>query len=266
MLNSCIFLFIACDKKKESAQKRAQGKEEIAITAIPSSGDNHVMFSINASTPNITVDWGEGVIETISAYGLGAEYNNFHLSHNYENDEPKTIKISGAKICYFGYEYGVITSLLFGNLQYMKELNCKGQKLSSINLTQLPNLNSADLSFNNLTTIDLRNNKHLKYLNVSVNNLSALNLSTNKELLNLLCSDNRLTTITATTLDNLQQVQCYNNQLSGDALNTLMATLPYVINASNWSRLMLIGNNPGASSCNATIAKDKWWHVDTITY
>jgi hypothetical protein len=51
---------------------------------------------------------------------------------------------------------------------------------------------------------------------------------------------------------------CRNNRLSATALNEIFAALPTRLGSVGYMR---ISGNPGASTCNRSIAENKGWSV-----
>lgn len=108
--------------------------------------------------------------------------------------------------------------------------------LTTLDVTNCPNLTllyfnnnniaSIDLSKNtalqilyafknaNLTSLDLTNNTNLTYLSVYSNNMSVLDVSKLTKLITLMCFKNKLTTLDLSNNTALQELSCYNNQLT----------------------------------------------------
>ena len=100
-------------------------------------------------------------------------------------------------------------------LKYVKDLNCSGQKLTTLNLELNSRVEKLNCSGNQLTGLwlDPRGNS-LKYLTCSVNELTALDLSKSSELTELSCSSNKLTSLDLSANKKLQKIVAQTNALT----------------------------------------------------
>ena len=100
-------------------------------------------------------------------------------------------------------------------LKYVKDLNCSGQKLTTLNLELNSRVEKLNCSGNQLTDLwlDPRGNS-LKYLTCSVNELTALDLSKSPELTELSCSNNKLTSLDLSANKKLQKIVAQTNALT----------------------------------------------------
>ena len=100
-------------------------------------------------------------------------------------------------------------------LKYVKDLNCRGQELKTLNLELNSRVEKLDCSGNQLTDLwlDPRGNS-LKYLTCSVNKLTALDLSKSPELTELSCSSNKLTALDLSANKKLQKIVAQTNALT----------------------------------------------------
>ena len=100
-------------------------------------------------------------------------------------------------------------------LKYVKDLNCSGQKLTTLNLELNSRVEKLNCSGNQLTGLwlDPRGNS-LKYLTCSVNELTALDLSKSSELTELSCSSNKLTSLDLSANTKLQKIVAQTNALT----------------------------------------------------
>ncbi|MGL2967493.1 DUF7619 domain-containing protein [Flavobacterium sp. XGLA_31] len=123
-----------------------------------------------------------------------------------------TLNISGSSIADLtGFE-------AFTNVSILK---CPNNQLTSITLTNLPNLKSIDAGFNtNLNTLNVTN-VSLDTLKVYNNNMSNLNLSSLSSLKYLDCSYNHLTGLDLSGMSNLKSLNCTSNWLTALAVDTL---------------------------------------------
>ncbi len=109
-----------------------------------------------------------------------------------------------------------ITSLMgIRYLNYVKDLNCSGQKLKkTLNLEQNSRVEKLNCSGNQLTDLWFHTGSSLRYLDCSVNQFTALNLSKNPELTELYCSGNNLTALDLSANKKLQKIGASSNKLT----------------------------------------------------
>ena len=100
-------------------------------------------------------------------------------------------------------------------LKYVRDLNCSGQELTTLNLEQNSRVEKLNCAGNQLTDLWLRpTGTSLKYLNCSVNQLTALDLSKSAELTELSCSSNKLTSLDLSANKKLQKIVAQTNALT----------------------------------------------------
>ncbi len=102
-------------------------------------------------------------------------------------------------------------------LQYFKNLqtlDCSGNKLSQLDISENKVLTHLYCENNNLTTLDTSNNPFLYALFCHHNNLTNLDVRNNTELSVLWCSYNQLTTLDVSKNTALKDLGCDNNQLT----------------------------------------------------
>lgn len=155
-------------------------------------------------------------------------------------------------------------------------LECGDNALTSLNVLPLVNLTHLICDTNGLTSLDVSTLVDLTRLNCYSNNLTSLNISPLVNLIYLYCSLNPLTTIDFTNnpslliLDandcqltsvipyasNQGAFSLWNNQLSASALNSFFTGL-----GTRTGPAVYIGypGNPGTSTCNPSIARNKGW-------
>ena len=100
-------------------------------------------------------------------------------------------------------------------LNYVKDLNCSGQELTTLNLELNSRVEKLNCAGNQLTDLWLRpTGNSLKYLDCSVNKLTALDLSKSSELIELSCSSNKLTSLDLSANKKLQKIVAQTNALT----------------------------------------------------
>jgi hypothetical protein len=114
-----------------------------------------------------------------------------------------------------------LTSLNINNLPEIITLNCPENKISSINLFNLPKLKILDLSNNKLTALDLSEFTSLEIVFCFWNNLISLDLKNLNNLTDLRCNSNKLTSLDLSKKTQLNLLDCSYNQLINLDISTL---------------------------------------------
>lgn len=96
----------------------------------------------------------------------------------------------------------------------LQTLDCSNNKLTTIPLRTLGQLEKLNCNNNQLTALDCSANTLLKELSCASNQLTALELSKLTELTKLACEGNQLTVLELGTLTQLQTLDCSGNQLT----------------------------------------------------
>ncbi len=107
---------------------------------------------------------------------------------------------------------GELTSLK--GIEYftsLKKLNCGGNKLTELNISNNTDLEFLYCSSNELTSLDVSNNPALMDLNCSDNQLTSLDVSNNFILESLICSGNKLTSMDISNNTDLLIFRCHDN-------------------------------------------------------
>jgi uncharacterized repeat protein (TIGR01451 family) len=155
----------------------------------------------------------------------------------------------------------LISNLDVSNLTQLKTLICLAIPITTLNLTNLINLEELNYSScNQLTNLIINPSNVINDINCENNNLSTLNLSIYPNLKTLNCSYNNLSSLNLTSFLNFENLSCSNNQLTslnitGLNLKSLSCSfninLP-LINFSLYPNLEFIdcSNNPLQISVN----------------
>ncbi len=96
----------------------------------------------------------------------------------------------------------------------LKNLNCKLNLLTELDVSKNPALESLDCSYNQLRALDVSNNLALTELKCGGNSLGALDVSKNSELNSLNCGDNKLSALNVSNNSKLTILGCWDNKLS----------------------------------------------------
>ncbi|MBK8442449.1 MAG: leucine-rich repeat domain-containing protein [Sphingobacteriales bacterium] len=145
-------------------------------------------------------------------------FKNALLSHNpaIDTNSDNEIQVAEAEATDSLYLFNKnITDLMgieaFLNLQH---LNCLGNELTILDVSDLLNLQHLDCGYNQLTSLDVSDLVNLEYLRCSSNQLTSLVVSDLPNLQSLWCWSNQLTSLTLANLPNLQKLACSSNQLT----------------------------------------------------
>jgi len=111
-------------------------------------------------------------------------------------------------------KYNKISTIDVSNNKSLRYLALHDNKLTSLNVTQNVNLFNLIFSKNQISTIDLSHNKDLHYLSCDNNLLSNLDISSNTQIESLWCGQNNLTTLDVSNQPNLLQLNCIYTTIS----------------------------------------------------
>jgi hypothetical protein len=108
-----------------------------------------------------------------------------------------------------------ITSL--AGIEYftdLETLDCKGNQLTTLDVTKLTKLMFLVCNDNQLTALDVTGLTSLKNLLCSGNQLTALDVTGLTSLTDLECSDNQLVSLDVSTLEKLEILWCHGNKMT----------------------------------------------------
>ena len=110
--------------------------------------------------------------------------------------------------------YNDLTEIDLSHNKKLEYLNCLGNKLEKLNVSECPLLETFYCGFNNLQSIDVSGNKNLKDFDCQHNRLDTLDVSHNTELVKLSCGTNNLTELDVRENKKLKELWCSTNKLS----------------------------------------------------
>ena len=96
----------------------------------------------------------------------------------------------------------------------LTSLNCEGNPLTSLDVSNNTALTELDCSYNQLTSLDVSNNTALTSLNCDGNQLTSLDVSKNTALTLLDCSWNQITSLDVSKNTALTKLDCSYNKLT----------------------------------------------------
>ena len=229
---------------------------QIEIKAYPGQ-DSVITFDANVQM--ITIDWGEGSIESFTSNG-GLTF----FEHKYSNKELRTIRVITENMSLFRcfYAPSFFQELRFGNCTELKEIYCGYNQLSVLDVSKCTALTHLSCYSNQLPVLDVSKNVALKFLYCSNNRLTELDVSNCSELKEIYCNNNHLFALDVSGCIELERIHCDSNHLSASALNSLFTNLPVILPLG----VGLIGfgiiycsENQGYSTSDKSIATEKRW-------
>ena len=147
-----------------------------------------------------------------------------------------------SNLLYLDFSANTISTIDISNLTQIEILHISDNNLSNINLSNNINLKEFFITNNNLNSIDVSSNTQLEKLYCNQNNLSTLNVDSNISLSNLDCSQNSISTINVVTNVNLSNFNCGNNAISSINTNTLSNLITLNCKGNSISNLNLSNN------------------------
>ena len=120
-------------------------------------------------------------------------------------------------------------------------LDCSGNDLAELNVSNNINLTHLDCHWNNLTELDLSDNINLTHLDTYFNDsIGELNLSNNTSLLDLNCNGNNLSELNLSSNTELTHLNCGNTNISSlDVSNNLeLVYLQFGVSPTNNAKLL----------------------------
>ncbi len=112
-----------------------------------------------------------------------------------------------------------LTSLDVSKNTALEKLWCYNNQLTSLDVSKNTALKTLDCYENQLTSLDVSKNTALTWLDCSYNQLTSLDVSKNDALTLLHCYDNQLTSLDVSKNTALTELRCYNNTYTLSSLN-----------------------------------------------
>ena len=187
----------------------------------------------------------------------GLKSLNFRYD-SYRGRNPAALDVSGCTALEALYCYGTLKALEVNGCTALRTLYCYGTALTDLDVRSCTALRALFCYETALTVLDVSGCSVLEQLDCSRSKLSAIDLDGCSALERLNCGANELTTLDVSSCTALQTLDCYGNKLDSNVLDALFGTLPA---PGSGSFSVFIYGNPGADSCNRTLAEDKGWRV-----
>jgi len=209
-------------------------------------------------TGDLTLDWGDGAIQTLSDSLSGTA-----LTHIYASVANFNCKASGTGILYFKADSRRLLTLDPGRAPGLTYLSCTSNQLATLDVSKNTELVSLYCGGNDLSTLNVANCTKLQTLTCSDNKLTQLDVSDVLSLKKLTCHTNLLASLDVAPMGSLSYVSCTSCSLQVAELDTLFAQLPALAAVSSSKNLYVL-NNPGSTNCNIQLANLKNWTPDKL--
>ena len=121
----------------------------------------------------------------------------------------------------------------------LTSLNCSGNQLTSLDVSNNTALTELDCNGNQLTSLDVSKNTALTELWCDNNQLTSLDLSKNTALTELWCKDNQLTSLDVSNNTALTELSCSENQLTSLDLSNNTALTDLTCSSNPLTKLIL---------------------------
>ena len=131
-------------------------------------------------------------------------------------------------------------------------------QLLALNVSDCTSLSTLRCYNNQLKQLDVSKNKNLTDLRCGENQLTQLDVSKNTMLKELRCEDNQLTALDLSKNKQLTSLRTYHNPIKGEAMNTLIESLP-TVNRGGWCVVLSEDENDVVTTTQVATAKTKGW-------
>ncbi len=167
------------------------------------------VIGINGKETVIYVDLGDGNLVPFSSGGTAAPSISAPVAGTGE------IKVySENKIIGFSCQQDKITSIDTSGCPWLESLDCAYNQLTELDVSSNANLERLSCDANQLTELDVSENTQLAALYCNYNKLTELDLSKNTQLADLSCSGNQLTELDVSNNTQLATLYCDYNKLT----------------------------------------------------
>ena len=208
--------------------------------------------------------------ENFRSWLLSQEYGADGVLTDEEIENVTSISVSNKNIQSLkGIEFfTALTELICDNNQLtfldvsqnllLETLSCYNNQLTMLNVTQNEALKTLSCYNNQLSALDVTHNVALEILSCYNNQLTAIDLSYNTALVGLSCYNNKITQLNVSQNVALTMLYIYQNQIYGEAMDSLVKSLPVVENGM--MRVVYNENEENVmTSAQVAAAKEKGW-------
>jgi Icc-related predicted phosphoesterase len=241
-----------------------------------SEADGKITLRLSGSGP-ATIDWGDGLKKQQITLTENASVS---IDHTYPSKSPHTIAINGGNITALDCKGIKLSFLDVSNTPSLITLDCSENQLRNLDVSKNSGLNVLWCNGNQLNHLDVTNNTMLSELYCYRNLLANLNVTSNTKLVWLNCYQNKLSSLDLSKNLALRRLDCYENRLktldfsNNTALKwivccdnlfttqTLNASIGTLPKSDSPAKIYVAGN-PGEKDCDRALGKTKNWTVGT---
>ncbi|MFV0468456.1 MAG: T9SS type A sorting domain-containing protein [Dysgonomonas sp.] len=176
-----------------AAVQSIKSQNLLATFTTTTTGQKFSVTMLTLYDTNIKVDWGTGTPEAIS---ITTGTTKTVESPNALTGASSVIKIYADDLYYLAIGGRNITNIQFAPSTTFKQLIIEQNPITSLNVSMLPNLNFLVCSNTSISSIDLSQNPELVTFTMSgISNFSSIDLSSNTKLVNLDLNKTKITSL-----------------------------------------------------------------------
>jgi Leucine-rich repeat (LRR) protein len=199
---------ISCSKTDDENEDNLP-EGQVVLLISPGGYYNRVSFELTAQT--VTIDWGDGNIESLTPQGGGLV-----LWHEYANPNIQTVTLKTSGFTYLDISHyaGLTHELNLGKCPQLSYLYCSDIHLANLDVSKSTALTELYCSNNQITSLDVSKNTALTGLYCHNNQITSLDVSKSAALTRLYCYNNQITSLDVSKNTALTWLDCYNNQIT----------------------------------------------------
>lgn len=228
--------------------------DRISIFALPSeSTTSPIWLDVNN---NRVMDTGEEIRNLVGRTTFTIQHQTMTLYGDVGRFECRSCNLTALNVSmnpsltYLKCYGNQLSSLILGN-NALTEISCSSNKLTTLDLSAVPNLVTLNVGYNLLTSMNLSNLSHLETLYCNSNQLPILDLDDCTSLVELHCYYNQITALDLSHCLNLVTLNCFSNKLTALNItdNTALVTVSCYRNEIN---LMDVSQNTALKVFNCS--------------
>lgn len=228
----------------------AQTNPNIEFTAGVDGNERNLYVAVNKAGVKLQIDWGDGNLVETEEIAIADEYGSTTTITGVPTGTG-VIKIYGEGIASFDCSSRVdgaqVTSIDVSNAPDLADLSVYTNSLTTLDLSKNLNLTSLTCYNNPITTLDLSANTKLTSLNAQNMELTEIDLSQNTALTKLTLSENKLTSIDLSKNTELKSLYIIKNKLTTIDLSNNDKLTYASVNENNLTTLDVTGCDALAS-------------------
>jgi hypothetical protein len=262
-----VVMTTACNKDEVRIIEDVEN-DEVARMTMTTAKEGVVRFFLYG-TGTAVINWGDGTPKEWIVFVDGVR----SFSHTYTISTVRTITITGDSITRLccGHNPGnsadifdnQLISLGVSSNPALEYLECNGSQLTTLDVSKNTALRTLFCTHNQLSKFDVSKSPALELLWCHNNQLTTLDVSKNPVLKYLLCNNNQLAEFDVSKNTELIWLDVTSNLLEAERLDALFLTL-HSNTVTDGTKTIHMLFNPGAATCNQSIAEEKGWGVNKI--